>query len=294
MTESNQSMLKSRDLFCKINTCGYGTNFNKFFICYLYARHLKQPLYLCDTSNNISQTYHLILDSIQPLLDLSYSDRDALTIVQDKDEVLELKKFLLTLSDDEICSQARSTFIWSSSIKEKIDKTLSQLDITNFDMGIHIRTGDKITSREMVSIPLEKYLEEIKKIIPVGSIYVMTDSSSVVPRLKALTDSFTFYSLPPPIESATGHDQKEFNKRSVNDKMASYYHFLTELHIMQRCPFILCTFSSNIGRFLYMTREPGVKIKSIDIPVFTILHDMPYFLSKAVTQPRSSPHMTDT
>jgi hypothetical protein len=42
-----------------------------------------------------------------------------------------------------------------------------------------------------------------------------------------------------------------------------------------------------------MTREPGVKIKSIDIPVFTILHDMPYFLSKAVTQPRLSPHMTD-
>jgi hypothetical protein len=231
------------------------------------------------------------LESFQPLLDVTYTNKDAVTIVKDKDKILELKKFLLTLSDDEICSQARSTFIWSLSVKEKIEKTLSRLDIRNFDMGIHIRTGDKITSGEMANISLEKYLEEIKKIIPIGSIYVMTDSSLVVPRLKTLTDSFTFYSLPPPIKSATGHDQKEFNKRSVNDKMASYYHFLTELHIMQRCPFILCTFSSNIGRFLYMTREPGVKIKSIDKPVFTILHDIPTFFSQLpATQSRSSPH----
>jgi hypothetical protein len=276
-------------LFCKINTAGYGTNFNKFFICYLYTRHLKQRLYLCDTSSNLSQTYHLILDSFQPLLDLSYANKEGLNILNDKDEVLELNKFLLSLSDDEICSQARSTFRWSNHVKEKIDTTLSQVKHT-FDLGIHIRMGDKITSGEMASIPLERYIEEIKRNISSGSVYVMTDSSLVVPRLQDLTDSFTFYSLPPPIESATGHDQSEFNKRSVNDKMASYYHFLTELHIMQRCPFIVCTYSSNIGRFLYMTRETGVKIKSLDVPVFTILHDMRYYISKAVTQSRSSPH----
>lgn len=76
-----------------------------------------------------------------------------------------------------------------------------------------------------------------------------------------------------------GHNQAEYNKRSVNDKMSSYYHFLSELHIMQRCSSIICTYSSNIGRFLYMTREPETKIKSLDTEQFTILHDMSIFLS---------------
>lgn len=284
---ANSSRLKYTDIFCKISKSGYGTNFQKFFMCYLYARHLKQRLYLCDTSSNISQMYHLILDTFQPLTGVTYTNKKGLTVFEDK--IVELNKFLLTLSDDEICSKAYATFIWSASVKEKIDSTLSQFKQT-FDLGIHIRTGDKITTGEMASIPLEKYLEEIKCMIPVGSVYVMTDSSSVVPRLQTLTELYTFYSLPPPIESANGHDQTEFNERSVNDKMASYYHFLTELHIMQRCPIIVCTYSSNIGRFLYMTREPGVKIKSLDVPVFTILHDMSIFLSQSTPTP--SPTLT--
>jgi len=274
---AHQSRLKYTDLFCKMSKSGYGTNFQKFFMCYLYARHLKQRLYLCDTSSNISQTYHLISDTFQPLTGVTYTNKKGLTIFEDK--VVELNKFLLTLSDDEICSQARTVFKWSNSVKEKIDARLSERQFPAFDLGIHIRTGDKITSGEMANIPLEKYLDEIKATIPFGSVYVMTDSSLVLPKLEALTNNYTFYSLPSPIESEQGHDQTEFNKRSVNDKMALYYHFLTELHIMQRCPYIICTYSSNIGRFLYMTREPGVKIKSLDIPVFTILHDMSIFLS---------------
>jgi len=217
------------------------------------------------------------MDSFQPLAGVTYTNKKGLTIFEDK--IIELNKFLLTLSDDEICSQAKSVFKWSNRVKEKIDATLSEIQFPIFDLGIHIRTGDKITSGEMTSIPLEKYLEEIKVTIPFGSVYVMTDSSLVVPKLKALTNQYVFHSLPSSIESEKGHDQAEFNQRPVNDKMASYYHFLAEVHIMQRCPYIICTYSSNIGRFLYMTRETGVKIKSLDVPVFTILHDMSIFLS---------------
>lgn len=150
---ANSSRLKYTDLFCKVSKSGYGTNFQKFFMCYLYARNLKQRLYLCDTSSNISQTYHLILDTFQPLQGITYTNKKGITIFEDK--IIELNKFLLTLSDDEICSKARETFKWSSSVKEKIDARLSRVKCT-FDLGIHIRTGDKITSGEMDSIPLEK------------------------------------------------------------------------------------------------------------------------------------------
>ena len=132
----------------------------------------------------------------------------------------------------------------------------------------------------MKAIPLDTYVAAIREAQistgkPTMAIYVMTDNSSVISQLKDISDpSWSLYCLEPPVKAETGHDQAIYNKRSVNDKMASYHHFLTEIHILQRCPYIVCTYSSNIGRFLFMTREPGVQIKSLDWPIFTILHDI--------------------
>ena len=286
---SSQSRLKYTDLFCKISKSGYGTNFQKFLMAYLYSKYLKKPLYLCDTTNNISNTFHLILDTFQPILNVKYTNKRGLTIFEDK--IVELNAFLCKLSDDEICREARAAFRYSDKIQAIINSILSEATFPAFDIGVHIRTGDKITTGEMKAIYLETYVEAIKEAqISLGkssmSIYVMTDNSSIVRQLKALSDSsWSLYCLEPPIKSESGHDQATYNMRSVNDKMASYHHFLTELYILQRCSYIVCTYSSNIGRFLFMTKEPGTQIKSLDYPVFTILHDMSIFLSNSTSTP---------
>lgn len=278
--QPNQSQfkLKYTDIFYRVSKFGHGSNFQNFLKCLLFSKHLKKPLYLCDTTNNISETLHLILDTFESIPNVKYTNKKGLTVFEDK--LIELNNFLSKLSPDDIYREARVIFKWSQKIQSIINSTLSESAFPQFDLGVHIRTGDKITSGEMKAISLDTYVAAIREAqTSMGkstmSIYVMTDNSSIISQLKAISDpSWSLYYLEPPIKAETGHDQATYNKRSVNDKMASYHHFLTEIHILQRCPYIVCTYSSNIGRFLFMTREPGVEIKSLDWPVFTILHDI--------------------
>lgn len=263
-----QTRLKYTDLFCKVSKSGYGSNFQKFFMSYLFARNSNSKLYLCDTTNNISETFHLILDTFQPIPDIIYTSKKGITIFEDRP--VELNTLISKFTDDELYTKARSIFRWSNKIQEQINKRIANLP--KFDIGIHIRTGDKITTGEMNAIPLNIYIDELMATYnKIGKsniiVYVMTDNPAVLKHMHAnanASQEWTLYSLPPPIVLENGHDQTQYNKRSVNDKMAAYYHFLSELHIMQRCSYVICTYSSNIGRFLYLTREPGVNMKSLD------------------------------
>ena len=58
-------LLSYNKLFCKTSTSGFGSNFFNFFMCYLYARSKNDLLYLNDMKNNISDQYHLIIDTFK-------------------------------------------------------------------------------------------------------------------------------------------------------------------------------------------------------------------------------------
>jgi len=278
-TLSNNKLSYS-ELFCKVTKSGYGTNFQRFFMSYLYAKYLKKSLFLCDTTSNISQSFHLILDTFQPISNVIYTNKSGLTIFEDK--IIDMNKYLSTLTTEYLSSEARSVFKLNSQTQERVNSLLQ--NFPKIDVAIHIRMGDKITSGEMKAIAIESYISAIREAQSLLgkdhiNIYVMTDNQSII---KLITHpSWSVYFLPAPILSS-GHDQQTFNAMSINDKMEAYYHFLAELHIMQHSTYIICTYSSNIGRFLYLTRDPESKIKSLDIAEFTILHDMPIFLNSKV------------
>ena len=273
--------LSSNELFCKISKSGYGTNFQNFFMCYLYSRSLNRRLYLCDTTNNISESFHLILDTFGPLPGVVYTNKRGMTVFEDK--VVPLNQYLSSLSNEVLYSQARSIFKFNLQTQARIHGILSKLPpVSVFDVGIHIRTGDKITSGEMKDIGLEPYIAAVNRIVNKKSninVFLMTDNTSVVSRIQQ--PGWTVYTLPQVFLHSTGHDQLTFNRMAVGNKIDAYYHFLAELYTMQRCQQIVCTYSSNIGRFLYLTREPTVQIHSVDIPEFTFLHDMPIYLANA-------------
>jgi len=251
-------------LYCSTSTLGYGSNFFNFFMCYLYARSQNKVLYLKDTKNNITDSFHLILDTFQELPGITYTLKNGMTVQQLYGN--ELKKFCVALDEEVLKAEAKRIFKLQPAIQTKIN--ILKKGLSSFDLGVHVRTGDKITTKEMTKIPIEYYFKQItdfqvasgkKKL----SIYLMTDSATVIAQFKKKADpTWSIVSIPSPITNQDGHFQTQFNSYPIAMKMDAYIHFLAEIQILQSCPTVLCTFSSNIGRFIYLTG--GTDVRSLD------------------------------
>ena len=68
--------------------------------------------------------------------------------------------------------------------------------------------------------------------------------------------------------SVNGQVQREFNAANSRTRMNAYMNFIAELVSIQRAEHIVCSFSSNVGRFLYLTAEDYTSVASVDIPKF--------------------------
>jgi hypothetical protein len=247
-------------LYCKTSTSGYCSNFFNFFHCYLYARYKKQTLYLKDTKNNISNAYHLILDTFGDLPGIVHTSQDGNTLQQLYPT--EMNGYYTSLPESVKQQEARRVFTLQEPIQEKIANL--RKGIPAIDYGIHIRTGDKITTGEMKAISLDSYLEATREYQKVSgkstlNVYIMTDSLKAFNLFKEKADSsWTLYNLRSPIQNPDGHIQSNYNSYSSDLKMAAFHHFLAEIHILKDSSAILCTFSSNIGRFIRLLTDSPI------------------------------------
>jgi len=143
-------------------------------------------------------------------------------------------------------------------------------------LGIHIRAGDKITTREMNPISIDRYVSAAKKYqadsgLDELEIFLMTDTIPLREAfLKKADRSWKIFYLPTPLPQPEGHVQASFNASPRRMKIAAYNFFMAELMIMQSIPDILCTLSSNVGRFLYYTVEHEDGIMSLDTKMAVI------------------------
>ena len=103
------------------------------------------------------------------------------------------------------------------------------------------------------------------------NIFVMTDNYSLYEEFVARGDpSWSITTLEElSAYTTSGHTQLGFNLLSQEKRTTLFYQFLTELHIMQRIPNLVLTFSSNVGRFLYLTSyavQDEENVISLDVP----------------------------
>lgn len=279
----NSSRLSFDKLYWKASKSGYGTNFQSFLIGYLFAKYKKQPFFINDTTSNISESYHLIQDTFKNQPNVKFTQKKGISIFDDK--IHEINTYLISLDTSIICEEAKRVFTLNSGLEEKIN--ILKQDIPQIDIGIHIRMGDKITTGEMKVIELQKYIDamyEYKSILQKDAInvYIMTDNPNIIDAIKQKIDpTISIFNLQSEHLFSGGHNQREYNMLNSNIKYSLFVHFMTELTILQAASSILCTFSSNIGRFLYMTCKNPHMVKSLDIPHFTILHDMDIFLKNS-------------
>lgn len=134
-------------------------------------------------------------------------------------------------------------------------------------IGVHIRKGDKISSGEMNDIDLKKYIEKIKE-HDIQNIYIATDDISIIPQIKKLLPTYNiFYNHS---VSQTGFFEKEFNKKTKNEKVNDVINVLIDVEILKSANYFIGTFSSNLSRIIPCFIKLD-KCTSIDIdwhPIF--------------------------
>jgi len=251
---------------------GFCSQFNNYLYSVVLAKKEKKTLFLFDKISPISLSYPILQNTfIMP------PEVKPLTIIPPNAESVQrthskkIRHLLSYSSEEELRNTARSIFRFTPSMAEIVEKEIAKYSFPKFDVGVHIRSGDKITAGEMAAIPIERYIRELqnyKSGKPVVNVFVMTDNPSLLDGLR--TDSgLQIYSLEHKSPCSGAHVQSEFNRSPRKTKEEAYIQFITELSILQKVPGVICTLSSNIGRFLYITREDVSKFKSLDVPVYT-------------------------
>jgi hypothetical protein len=147
-------------------------------------------------------------------------------------------------------------YIWKfqPSVQADINNRLNRLRMPAHYVGLHIRRGDK--NSEAPFVPLSTYiaLAEIHGNVVLPYVYVATDSYAVIEELRAMRPSWNFFFIISP--NQTGHFQKTHNSQDFARRHESMMRLLVDTVALQRATTVICTFSSNVGRFLRLLRYP--------------------------------------
>jgi len=262
-----------RPILFETNDLGLCANFNQFLYAYAYTslQDGEKPLTVYDMQNCISPALPLIKSSFADMSGVVYADSMVPSAVSLKRILPKVMETVRGIPLNTLRATAQKIFQWSpqliSIVKEIYDKAKLP---ASFDLGIHIRAGDKITTREMASISIDKYVAATKKYqadagLDELQIFIMTDTIPLrAAFIKKADPSWSIHYLPTPLPQPEGHNQAAFNNSPRRVKTTAYNYFMAELIIMQSIPDILCTLSSNVGRFLYYTVEHQDGIMSLD------------------------------
>jgi len=254
---------KSSFLF-ETTDAGFCSQFNQYLYAVLYSAKEGVPLNVNDTANAVSIRYPLIKSTFATPPEITFVDSQIVSATSLKKRVGQIRNYLNGTRPEELQDAAKAILSWNPALLQKLGPILdSKAFPGEFDVGVHIRAGDKITSGEMKNIPIEQYIKAVKAHQNLSrknklDVFVMSDSSLKLDEfIKKKDATWTVHTLVSP-SSMQGHVQRDFNASSSGSRMNAYLNFVAELFLMQQIGHVVSTFSSNVGRFLYLTSENEV------------------------------------
>lgn len=251
----------------KPTTGGICSNLNQLLFSYLFCRKKDCPLYVLDHPNCVSDTFPIFQSLFQSRAGIHYVSEfpKGTKILEHK----HIHSTLSVLSNDDFKTAAKRFFTLLPAAHERMIAEIPvEISTATFDIGLHIRSGDKITQGEMQSISVETYRAAVLSCgIANPKIFVMTDNTTFLTQLKEVCPSTWIWACMD--EDSSGHVQSQFNEQDQAKKEKEFYRFMAELSVLQTIPTVLVTYSSNVGRYLYLLCPSTCQIKSLDLPRWT-------------------------
>ncbi len=248
------------DVVFQTNKGGFCTQFNRYFYHTYYARRIGKGLYVKQAPNIMGDDY--------PLLQTVFADISGVQFVADKpagspQQDLKMFDLLSRTPRDTLRLAAREVLRWNPAVETQIRSMLGAMGIPDkFDIGVQIRTG----SAKPISV--ERYLRAVDTFVataPPGRkvrVFVASDSAAAMKEIESRTKSapYEVYSI-----AGGTYNAAEFAAKPFDDKFNDAMVFFTDLYLLQRCPMLVCTLSSNVGKFLLLTADSARHFKSLDL-----------------------------
>ncbi|MBQ9232306.1 MAG: glycosyl transferase [Prevotella sp.] len=162
-------------------------------------------------------------------------------------------EFINSALGDDAFNQMAKTFKEMYQLNERtrtyLDKELRMLKLPDNYIGVHIRRGDKITSKEMQEIHLEKYINAISKYASISTnVFIATDDVSIINDLKPKLDARGFHVYYNNQNKSRGFVESNFNIASKQVKQNEMLNVLLDMEILIHSKFFIGTYTSNLSR----------------------------------------------
>lgn len=129
-----------------------------------------------------------------------------------------------------------------------INNFIDHLGLPNNYISMHIRAGDKITERKLITP--QKYLEKAKSLSNCHNIFVATDDYRIFDQLRNDNPNYTFFTSTSPEE--TGNDTEKLFASPKDVIRNNLIEMFASVELFLHSELFIGTYSSNPGLFVGM------------------------------------------
>ena len=143
----------------------------------------------------------------------------------------------------------KQMYILNSRTKNLLHQRIEELKVPNNYIGVHIRRGDKITSKEMQDIHLDNYINSIIKYKSISSnVYIATDDTSIIDSIKNKLSPLGFSVFYNSQNQNQGFNEDLFNHSSRQTRQEDTLNVLLDMEVLIPSDFFIGTYTSNLSR----------------------------------------------
>lgn len=181
-------------------------------------------------------------------------------------EVIEIPKLEFNGNLRNLCKLLTEiTWNFNTETQFEINKLITELDLPQDYIGLHIRGGDKWV--EYKQMPISLYIKKAEKICESRNAFVLTDDYRIISELKTTYPTWQFYTLCQTNEK--GYYFNEFQRLETTEKKERHIRLFASMLLLEQACHFVGTYSSNPGMFLGMHMPPE-KCHGVDFPEWRI------------------------